>query len=33
MAFKNFNKNLSDRILSPPKIESVTLIGNYIEHK
>ncbi|MEI7674636.1 MAG: hypothetical protein WCI60_02775 [bacterium] len=29
MAFKNFNKNLSDRILSPPKVESVTLIGNY----
>jgi len=29
-AFKNFNENLSDRILSPPKVESVSLIGNYV---
>ena len=32
-AFKNFNENLSDRLVSPPKVESVNLVGNYTEHK
>ncbi len=30
-AFQDFGSNLLDRVVSPPKAESVTLIGNYTE--
>ena len=30
-AFQNFGSSLQDRVVSPPRAESVTLIGNYTE--
>ena len=30
-AFQDFSKSLSDRVVSPPKVETVTLVGDYTE--
>jgi len=30
-AFQNFGSSLQDRVVSPPNVESVSLIGNYTE--